>query len=450
MGAQYLYTSIFLAAFGAFVSATVMGWSSPMLERLKKLDDNPLGRVITRGENSWLASLSILGSCIGCIVVGMFTSKLGRKTLLVLNGIIVFTFFLVMVWAESVWLLYVCRLMTGFGVGGIFSVLPMYFGEMAEAKNRGMISTSMVVFLNGGMLFSFAAGPYFTYFSFHITLAALAGIFTLMFFIFAPESPYYLIRTDRSKAKSVLKKLRGEEKLDETLDKMEESLRNHSEVSFMEVFKSRASVKTLIIGIGGFTFTQFTGSSIFMSYSETILKEAGGAIPPEEGPIIINVIQFVTSLVVTIFADKFPRKYLLAVSHAGIALSQIPLGTYFHLKFNDYDLSSVSWLPLICMIAFSVLFSVGVGPVLMTFMGEIFPPKIKSVVVSWLIAYNLGSSFLITLLYNSLEDAIGIDYLLWISAVFGFAAVIFVWLCMIETKGKTLQEIQDELNARYN
>jgi len=447
MGAQYFYTVVCLAAFGAFLGSTVMGWSSPMLEKLKELDDNPLGRKITKTENSWLASLPILSSGIGCLLLSIVGNKLGRKTILLSGGVIVLTFYLVMTWAQAVWLLIMGRFMTGLGVGLILSTLPLFFGEMAEAKNRGLISTFLVIFMNGGMLFTSIAGPYFSFFSFHITLACLAAFFTVSFFFFGTETPYYAIRSDRSKAENILRRIRGDQNFDETLNQMEESLHNSSKASFIEILNSRASRKTLLIGVGGFTFYLFTGNSIIISYSQTILKEAGVGFPPENGPIIINVIQFITSLILSSVADRFPRKFLLAISHAGISLSQIPLGIYFHLKYNDYDLDSISWLPLICMVTFSVMFSIGVGPILMTFLGELFPPKTKSVVVPWLIAYNLSTSFLITFLYNDLEDSLGKANLLFISAAFGFAAVIFVRFCMIETKGKTLQEIQDELNS---
>ncbi|XP_045483823.1 facilitated trehalose transporter Tret1-like [Harmonia axyridis] len=451
MATQYSYCVIFLATFGAFLAATVVGWSSPMMEKLKELDDNPLERKITSSESSWLSSLAILGSSVGCITVSMLGNKFGRKTVLISGGVAVLISYLTMTWTKTVYQLLIGRLFTGFGVGVIFSTLPIYFGEMAEAKNRGIISTSIVIFMNGGMIYSSIAGAYFSYLWFHLTLVAFSAIYTILLFIYGTETPYYMIRSDRSKAERILMKLRGYGQYDETLDQMEESLHTASKVSFMEILNSKSTIKTLIIGIGGITFAQLTGTSIMVAYTQTILKDAGVSIAPEDGPIILSIIQFVTSIIVCVVADKFPRKFLLAISHAGISFSQIPLGVYFNLKNSNYEgIEKISWLPLICMIIYAVMYCIGVGPILMTFLGELFAPKVKNAVVSWLIAYNLLGNFLMTFLYNDLESAMGKDYLLWISSACGFVAVVFVMLVMVETKGKTLQEIQDELNHRYN
>lgn len=435
---------------GSFVAATTIGWSSPMVEKLQGLEDNPLGRRISESETSLLASLSILGSVMSCIIISIFGSKFGRKTFLVSQGVIVLFSYLLMAWVTSVWLLYLYRFVSGIGVGCILTVMLIYFGELAEAKNRGMIGTSVTAAMNAGVLFSYTAGSYLNFFDFHIALAAISAIFTIIFFMFAPESPYFTIKYDKTKAKDVLAKLREEKNLDKSLNEIEESILHHHKVPFMEIFKSKASIKTFIIGIGGFTFRQLTGESIFVSYAQTFLKEAGDR-SPEKGPILITIIQLFVSLLVPLLADRFSRKSLLVVSHAGITLCLIPLGVYFHLKESNCDgIENVSWLPLICLILLSSFFNIGIAPVMMTLMGELFPLKTKNVIVSFLTAYNLATSFLITLMYKNIKDAIHEDNLVWILAACGCGAVVFVKCFMVETRGKTLQEIQDELETRYN
>lgn len=435
---------------GGFVSSSALGWSSPMVEKLKGLDDNPIGRKLDATELSLLASLSILGSVVACILVSILGSRFGRKTLFASQGAIVAVFYLVMAWVECVWLLLISRFLVGVGVGCLLIVTSMYLGEIAEAKNRGMIGTSMTTAMNAGMLFSLAAGSYLPYFYFHLSLAVISVLYTIMAFVFAQESPYYTIKYDRNETRNTLKKLRGDKDFEETLNDMEKSVNNVSKVSFMEIVSNKASVKTILIGMGAFTFMQLTGVSIFVSYTESILKDAGDP-HPKQGPIIINIVQFIISLLVPLIADRFPRKILLILSHAGITLSLIPLGIYFNLKLDDYDgIDKLSWLPLTCLILISSFYSFGVAPVLMTLLGELFAAKTKNVIVSFLTAYNLGVSFLITLLYKSLQDAIHDDNLVWIFAASGLVAIVFVKFFMIETRGKSLQEIQDELDTRYN
>ncbi|KAK9884898.1 hypothetical protein WA026_009137 [Henosepilachna vigintioctopunctata] len=151
-------------------------------------------------------------------------------------------------------------------------------------------------------------------------------------------------------------------------------------------------------------------------------------------------------MIVSPIADNFHRKFLLTISHLGVSLTTIVLGIYFFLKDRGNDVSSISILPLICLMLYVSIYNVGIGPVLLTFLGELFPPRVKGLAVSCLVVYNWGTSFLVTLSFNKMSELMGLGPLLWMFATTGIIAVFFIRFCMIETKGKTFQEIQDELS----
>ncbi|KAK9884897.1 hypothetical protein WA026_009136 [Henosepilachna vigintioctopunctata] len=256
-----------------------------MLIKFNGTDDNPLGRAITSSENSWLASLSTLGACIGALIYGALSSKFGRKTLLVSLGFPFLIFYLVMAWAKTIWLFYISRFFTGFGLGGVFTIIPIYSAELADVNNRGILGASMTVFVNIGMLIPYCVGPFIPFFWFHIVLAAIPAAYILLFIFFAPESPHFIIQKDHDAAEKILVKLRGSDEAARHLALIETELENVSNATLLEIFKTKSLCKALLIGLGGFTFMQLTGTVVVASYTQTIFETAGGNIPPEIGPI---------------------------------------------------------------------------------------------------------------------------------------------------------------------
>lgn len=111
------------------------------------------------------------------------------------------------------------------------------------------------------------------------------------------------------------------------------------------------------------------------------------------------------------------------------------------------DVSAISWLPIVSLVIFIAVYCIGWGPLPWTVMGEMFASNVKSkasgitVCVCWLV------SFFITKFASNLQDVFGQFALFWIFAVFCVVSVLFTVLILPETKGKSLQEIQDVLGG---
>lgn len=124
------------------------------------------------------------------------------------------------------------------------------------------------------------------------------------------------------------------------------------------------------------------------------------------------------------------------------------LGVYFYLHDHlKEDVSSISVLPVISLVIFISTYSVGWGPLPWTVMGEMFSSNVKSkasgitVCICWMLA------FFITKFSTNLSDAFGNFTLYWVFAGFCVISVLFAVFILPETKGKSVQEIQDELNG---
>lgn len=126
------------------------------------------------------------------------------------------------------------------------------------------------------------------------------------------------------------------------------------------------------------------------------------------------------------------------------------MGIYLYLDFQKADVESIRFLPIVSLVIFIATYCVGWGPLPWTVMGEMFASNVKSkasgitVSICWLV------SFFITKFANDLQEKFGNYMLFWLFAVFCVASVIFTILVLPETKGKSLQQIQNELNGVHH
>lgn len=143
------------------------------------------------------------------------------------------------------------------------------------------------------------------------------------------------------------------------------------------------------------------------------------------------------------------RKIILLASAAGMAIGLGFMGIYFLLDSMKSEIvSSISWLPIVSLIGFVILYCVGFGPLPWAVLGEMFPPNIKSVASSITTSVCWVIGFAVTKWFTALEDAIGSYGAFWLFGVFCIVAFIFTLTTVMETKGLSLQQIQDRLNGR--
>ena len=157
------------------------------------------------------------------------------------------------------------------------------------------------------------------------------------------------------------------------------------------------------------------------------------------------VLAIVVSLLVV---DKLGRRLLLLISAAGMAFATLALGTYFFMQvYNEDYVLNLGWLPVCALCLFVIAIALGFGPVPWMMMSELFASDIKGVASSiggtanWLVA------FIVTKTYANLKLALGTGETFWIFSAITWLAVVFVFCVVPETKGKSLNEIQDMLKG---
>lgn len=159
--------------------------------------------------------------------------------------------------------------------------------------------------------------------------------------------------------------------------------------------------------------------------------------------------QFIATFVSTIVVDKLGRRLLLLTSSIIMAISTISMGVYFYLQKQDADsVTNIGWLPVVSLCVFIVLFSIGFGPVPWLMMGEVFAADIKGVAGSIAGTTNWVLAFVVTKTFVNLTDSLGKGETYWLFSGITIVGVFFVYFIVPETKGKSLNEIQAELEGK--
>lgn len=182
-----------------------------------------------------------------------------------------------------------------------------------------------------------------------------------------------------------------------------------------------------------------------------LCQDAKTDIGASMSTILIGVMQVVATFVSTLVVDRLGRRILLLASGIVMALSTTAIGVYFYLKDQNEDsVENLGWLPVASLCIFMIMFSIGYGPVPWLMMGELFATDIKGFAGSIAGTTNWVLAFIVTKTFKNLNDGLGNGGTFWLFAGVTLVGVIFVFLAVPETKGKSLNEIQQELAGNRN
>lgn len=342
-----------------------------------------------------------------------------------------------------------CFLTGGIGEGACLAITPIYIAEIASPRARGVISIVGGVLLPVAALFINILGSYV---DIHTTALICLTFPTLFLITFAkmPESPYYLVMKSRDQESTdSLQVLRRSTNVQKELEQLKRDVaRQMSEPrSFKYLFTIDSNRKALLFAILSRSFQQFTGVAAFAAYYQILIKSFT-TFSSVTGASLLLVVQIGVNIISAFFIDKIGRKPLLTLSSFLTFLILVVCGTYFILK--DYvvvDLSQLSWLPLVFMTFFVIFFSFGLGSATFIFISEMFSASIKSKAIAMGSSVYAVSMMVATKYYQYTADnySLAIPFLTF--AGITLAGCLFFRYFLPETRGKTLETIQQELKG---
>ncbi|KAF4532171.1 hypothetical protein B566_EDAN002233 [Ephemera danica] len=433
---------------GSMIVGFSSGYTSPALVKMQE-DNSTI--TITPEQASWIGSVMPLAALVGGILGGPLIEHVGRRTT-ILGTALPFTLsFLLIALAWDVGLVLGGRALGGFCVGIASLAFPVYLGETIQPEVRGTLGLLPTAIGNIGILLCFVSGKYLGWSELAIMGACLPIPF-LICMLLIPETPRYLISKDRQKAaRKALQWLRGSNA--DVTTEYNEIERSHTTAQkeaprFAELF-TQGNLKPLLISVGLMFFQQFSGINAVIFYTVSIFRMAGSTIEDNLATIIVGIVNFLATFVATVLIDRLGRKVLLYISGCTMIVTLAVLGTFFYLKdVEQHDMTSVGWLPLACFVLYVVGFSLGFGPIPWLMMGEILPARVRGTAASVATAFNWTCTFLVTKTFLDLIRVAGTHGAFWIFGAICIVAMFFVRICVPETQGRSLEDIEKSLTGR--
>ena len=224
--------------------------------------------------------------------------------------------------------------------------------------------------------------------------------------------------------------------------------------------------KPLIISTGLMVFQQFSGINAVIFNAAQIFASAGFS----NGKLVsitVGLVQFVFTGVACLLMDKAGRRILLWTTALGMSASLVALGVYFQIYIppttpppatdgilasdavsllgsisHSVPAKSISWLSILCIILYNLMFSLAWGPVPWLIMSEIFPLRVRGPASSFATLTNWTLAFIVTNTFESMVTTLTNQGVYWFYAGFCLLGFVFVYILVPETKGKTLEEIE--------
>lgn len=442
------YLAALAATLGAVAAGMVLGWSSSGGEDGVLLQEE-YNVTINGSDFSWIGSLATVGAGVMCIPIGILADLVGRKTAM-LAMVVPFTVgWLLIIFSNSLIMFYFGRFITGLSSGAFCVAAPLYTAETSENEIRGTLGSYFQLMLTVGILLSYVLGAFVSIRVLSIISAVIPLVFFTAFF-FMPESPvYYLKKGNEIAARRSLRRLRGNQyNIEAELQEHREALAATSGngASFLELIRTKAALKGLVIAYGLMLFQQMSGVNAIIFYSSGIFSSVGGSIKASYASIIVGAVQVVSTFVSTLVVDKLGRRILLLSSIIMMCLMTVVVGIYYYCIQHTTAFDNIKWFAIIPVCIFLILFSIGFGPIPWMMMPEIFAPEVKGVAGSSACLFNWLMAFIVTKFYNDMREAVQPYGTFWIFSLFSAIGVVFVYFLVPETKGKTLDQIQRELS----
>ena len=403
----------------------------------------------------WAASSALVGCIVGALFASPASSSLGRKYSLVIAAIL----FLVSSVGTAIpttfteFVLY--RILGGMGVGLASMLSPMYIAEIAPAEKRGqLVSYNQFAIIFGMLLVYFV--NYFialqgdaqwnieTGWRWMFLSGAIPSFLFLVLLFLVPESPRWLVSKQKEdKALEILRTLNTEAEAQRIFENIKNSL-NQKKGSWQDL-GGKGIPKILIMGILISFFQQATGINVFLYYAPEIFKSFGsGTDTALLQTVLVGAVNLVFTIVAIFTVDKWGRKPLLVVGGIGMTVSIIVIGCGAY--FQNVGL----WL-LVFVLGYIASFALSWGPVTWVMLSEIFPNKVRGMALSiavgaqWIANFIVSQTFPMMLDNPYLKDQFHGAFPFWIYGSMGILSVLFVYWAVPETKGQSLEELEQNL-----
>jgi SP family arabinose:H+ symporter-like MFS transporter len=361
-------------------------------------------------------------------------------------------------------MLIAARLLSGVGVGAALVVAPMYIAEIAPAAVRGrMVSFNQLhivlgitaAFFSNYLILQMGHSDWPVSASLRIGdwnwrwMLGIGALPSMVFFLLlftVPESPRWLaLHGQQDLARRVLSRAHGAALAEAELAEVRASLAHEggrSEVKLRELWAPELRF-VMLIGLIVGILQQITGINAVFFYAPVIFEHAGASADAAfMQAVYVGLVNLVFTVVALLLIDRLGRRPLLMLGTAGIAISMGLLAWGFRGASMDPG------LVLMGVLGFVASFAVSLGPIMWVLLSEIFPNRIRGVAISFVGLINSMVSFGVQLLFPWELENLGNSRPWMIYGVFALLGLGFIARLVPETRGRSLEQLEDALVRR--
>lgn len=444
----YLIRIVIVATFGGLLfgydTAVVSGAIGFLQEHFE----------LSAAMKGWAASCALIGCVVGVCIGGVVNDLMGRKTTLILASIVFLISAIGSALPQSFTEFVIYRIIGGLGVGAASVTSPMYIAEISPPRFRGrLVSLNQLAIIFGMLVVYFVnyfiAGGGDEVWNISVgwrwmfASEALPALVLLVCLFFVPESPRWLLEKGRAtEARHIFSRLGGKKHAATEMDEIQTRNKN-DETSILELFRPGLRL-ALLIGVSLAVLQQATGINVFLYYAPEIFKAVAGSDTDVAllQTIVVGAVNLIFTVVAIWLVDRVGRKPLMLVGAAGMALSLAAMGLAATFEMVG------AWV-MVCMLGYIACFALSVGPVTWVILSEIFPTKIRGLAMAssglclWVSNFIVSQTFPMMDEHQGLVDSFNHGFPFFVYAAFCVLLLVIVAKLVPETKGKTLEAIEE-------
>ena len=423
---RFIYFICLVSAMGGLLFGydwVVIGGAKPFYELYFGISDSPLLQGVAM-------TTALIGCLVGAMVAGAAADRYGRKPLLMVSAVLFTVSAIATGLFNDFTLFNIARFAGGMGIGVASAMSPMYIAEVSPAGIRGrMVSLNqmtIVLGILGAQIVNLLLAKDTTiatnqtwnvewgwrWMFWAETLPA--ALFLVMSF-FIPESPVYL-KMKNEKAGEIQK----------------------TEAGLKDLFQHKYG-RVLLLGLVIAVFQQWCGTNVIFNYAQEIFVGAGFDV---DGMFINIVITGIANVIFTFVAlytiERWGRRTLMLIGAGGLGLIYLTLGTCYFLE--------VKGVMMVALVVTAIsVYAMTLGPVTWTLLAEIFPHRIRGIAMATCTFALWVGCCTLTFSFPSMNAALGSSGTFWIYSAICLCAFLFLWHRCPETKGKSLEQLENEL-----
>lgn len=412
---------------------------------------------LTAAMKGWAASSALAGCVLGVICAGPMSDRLGRRNTLIFAAVMFLISAIGTAIPETLTTFVIYRFIGGVGVGAASMTSPMYIAEISPARLRGrMVSINQLAIITGMLVVYFVNYSIVMYgedvgdkwnvlqgWRWMFGSEALPAIVLLAMLFFVPESPRWLIeKGDADKARHILTRIDGSEHAEREMREIQ-AAQAQEPAALRQIFFTPGLRTALTIGIVLAILQQVTGINVFLYYAPEIFKFIAGSSVDVAmlQTVVVGAVNLGFTLLAIGIVDKVGRKPLMIIGAAGMGASLAAIGVAAMLD------QLAAWV-LVFILGYIACFAMSVGPVTWVILSEIFPTKIRGRALAVATFFLWVANFVVSQTFPMMDESPWLvetfnhGFPFFVYAVFCVILVVFMIRTVPETKGRTLEQIE--------